>query len=72
MKRISKDKWTDGEHLYSGNPKDGFTKIGDEKRAQEIVEAIRNREENNVVEMEAHSLQAPKMDKLTVDTDDKE
>ena len=67
MKKISKDKWTDGEHLYSGNPKDGFKRIGDEKRAKEIVEAIKERD--NIVEMEAHNLQQPKKE---VDTESEE
>lgn len=67
MKRISKDKWTDGEHLYEGNPKDGFKRIGDEKRAAEIVKAIKERD--NIVEMEAHNLQQPKKE---VDTESEE
>ena len=67
MKKISKDKWTDGEHLYEGNPKDGFKRIGDEKRAKEIVEAIKERD--NIVEMEAHNLQQPKKE---VDTESEE
>jgi len=70
MKRISKDKWTDGEHLYSGNPKDGFTRIDNDDLKDEIIAKIKERD--NVVEMEAHSLQAPKMDKLTVDIEDEE
>ena len=67
MKKISKDKWTDGEHIYEGNPKDGFKKVGDEKRAAEIVKAIKERD--NIVEMEAHNLQQPKKE---VDTESEE
>lgn len=61
MKRISHNKWTDGEHIYEGNPKEGFKKVGDEKRAAEIVEAIKERaEDDNVVEASAFELKKPK------------
>ena len=68
MKKITQNKWTDGEHIYEGNPKDGFTKIGDEKRAKEIVEAIRER----TVDSGEIVAEPVKMDKKTVDTEDKE
>jgi len=68
MKKISKDKWTDGEHIYEGNPKDGFKKVGDEKRAQEIVEAIKERDDN-VIEASAFELKKPKKE---VDTESQE
>ena len=63
MKKISKDVWTDGKDLYEGNPKIGFKKKGVEQAPQE---------KDNVVEMEAHNLQRPKMDKSVVDTQPEE
>jgi len=68
MKKISHNKWTDGEHLYEGNPRDGFKRIGDEKRAKEIVEAIKQ-SNDKVVEGSAFELKQPKKE---VDTEDKE
>jgi hypothetical protein len=67
MKRISKDKWTDGEHIYEGNPKDGFTKVGNDDLKDEIIAKIKERD--NIVEMEAHNLQQPKKE---VDTESEE
>jgi hypothetical protein len=49
MKRISKNKWTDGEHIYEGTPRTGFKQVGDSKRAKEIVEQIRQRKEDETV-----------------------
>lgn len=67
MKKISKDKWTDGEHIYEGNPKDGFTRVGNDDLKDEIIAKIKERD--NIVEMEAHNLQQPKKE---VDTESKE
>lgn len=36
MKQLKHDLWTDGEHEYTGNPKQGFTKI---EKSDSTVEA---------------------------------
>jgi len=59
MKKISNNLWTDGEHNYSGNPREGFKKLNQE-RAQEIVEAVKNREKSEIVEAQAFELKQPK------------
>jgi len=37
MKQLEHNLWTDGEHQYKGNPKEGFTKIT--KKDKKTVEA---------------------------------
>lgn len=68
MKKIAKNKWTDGEHMYEGNPKDGFTKIGNGDLKDEIV----TRMKDHTVDSGQIVAQPVKMDELPVDTQDKE
>ena len=68
MKKIANNIWTDGEHQYKGNPRDGFTKLDGDLRNQ-IIERIKEPAPENVVEMEAHNLQQPKKE---VDTESEE
>ena len=61
MKQLEHNLWTDGEHQYKGNPKEGFTKIT--KKDKKPVEA-------SAFELKQHSV--VKESKIEVDTEPKE
>lgn len=37
MKRLNKTEWTDGKHVYVGNPKQGFTRKDDVVEEPRVV-----------------------------------
>ena len=57
MKQLKQDLWTDGEHEYTGDPKQGFKKIKPKAKAEPVIE------------VSAFDLKQPKKE---VDNEDKE